>query len=95
MRAAEARHGLQPGLLSIIAINESGAGAQACGFNAWGYASCGVTFDSYAEAIERVAVTLQSYGADTPTMLCIWVSGHGCTNEHAIHYRDTALALLR
>ena len=78
-------------LMPVIAVLESSAGRHACGGNAWGFASCAVTFDTFEEGIKRVALALSEppyAGLDADEALCMWVSGGPCVGEHATTYRD-------
>ncbi len=87
MVAAADAVGIDWRLIPAIAILESGGGVQACGNNAYGYASCAVDFGSPGEAIAVVAATLAGYGVDAGTAMCIWVGGSRCTTAHEIDYR--------
>lgn len=95
MVAAADRHGLDWRLLPVIAVLESQAGREACGYNPFGYASCAVTFGSWAEAVERAAATLASYGAGIDWQLCVWNQGHGgCGAGLADGYVASGLGLV-
>jgi hypothetical protein len=84
-------------LLPIISVLESGAGANGCGYNAWGWNSCrGEGFESYSYAIQFLATKLSEppyLGLDFATTFCMWVAGNTCGTDHALNYRDKALWL--
>lgn len=89
-------YGIDWRLLPVISILESSGGSAACGGNAWGYAACRVRFGSFEEGGNVVARTLASptYAPhDIATKLCIWVSGHGCTDAWSIGYAQRAAGL--
>lgn len=89
MVAAADAHGIDWRLLPVIAVLESGGGAQACGGNAWGYAACRASFGSFEEGIRVVAALLGSppYSLmSTSGLLCMWVSGSGCNSQWAVDY---------
>lgn len=97
MTAAEQRYGLTPGILYAIAVVESSDGQQACGFNAWGWESCAVTFGSWQDGIDTVAQALSAApyaGLPVRTQLCIYESGRPCTTAAGAAYADRAMALL-
>lgn len=76
-------------LLVAISIWESTGGDAACGFNAWGYRSCAVTFSSWEEGARTCADLLVRLGAreDYAYALRVWVAGGGGANtEHAWAY---------
>ncbi len=90
------RYGIDWRLLPVIAVLESGGGANACGGNAWGFAACRVLFGSLGEGIRVVASTLASppYAGRPPSLvLCIWVAGSGCNNRQAVEYVQRAAPL--
>jgi len=96
MVAAADAAGIDWRLLPAIAVLESSGGRNACGGNAWGYASCRVTFGSFDEGIRIVAATLAAppyAGFDVQSRLCVWVAGTLCSSAHAVEYRDQALGL--
>jgi hypothetical protein len=73
--------------MPVIAYLESTGGITACGGNAWGYASCTVRFGSFEEGAAVVAASLSQYGNSAPShILCVWVSGGGCSTHHAVSY---------
>lgn len=85
-------------LLPTIAILESSGGTYSCDGNAWGYASCRVTFETLEEGLWYVARTLSMSPypyRDFDNSLCIWVSGHGCFGEHALGYLSRGHSLWR
>ncbi len=90
---AEDYYGIPRGILNAIAVWESSSGANACGYNEWGYASCAVTFSSRSEGIWTVAATLANYGGDTAWKLCVWNAGpDGCLRGLADGYVARVLA---
>ena len=90
------KYGIDFRALPVISILESGAGAQVCGYNATGYASCGTTFNSWEENYEVTARTLASYGGDFWWQLCVWNQGAtGCRDGFAEGYLEKARGLLR
>lgn len=97
LKAADVR-GLDWRLLPTIALLESSCGSQACGGNAWGWASCRQRFATFDEGIEIVADALLSppyAGHDAGAVLCIWVAGDAaCASDHARRYRNAALAYM-
>lgn len=89
------RYGLDWRLLPVITVKESGAGIQACGFNATGYASCAVDFGSWEAGLETSAATLASYGGDSAWQACVWNMGpDGCRRGWAADYVAATLALM-
>jgi hypothetical protein len=83
-------------LIPVISILESSGGVNVCGRNAWGYASCRVRFSTFEEGIHKVAETLAKppyTGRSTAAVLCIWVSGKPCTNDHGLNYAYKAASL--
>jgi len=59
VKAARAA-GISPFFLLAIAGTESGFGVQACGGNAWGWASCQVTFNNFTQGASAVAKALRA-----------------------------------
>ncbi|MEX2080705.1 MAG: hypothetical protein WEC33_03740 [Dehalococcoidia bacterium] len=83
------RYGVDWRLMPSIGFQESGGGRVTCGGNAWGWANCDVSFESFEAGIEIVAGTLSEYpyaGEDIATIACIWQSGGGCDTYSAIEY---------
>ena len=96
MIAASDAYGIDWRLMPVISILESSGGLHACGGNAWGYAACRVRFASFDEGIQVVAAALARgpyAGHSTAAVLCIWVSGNACTNEHGVNYAYRAFSL--
>jgi len=83
MNTIEVAHGLPLGILWAIAIRESSGGVHACGYNAWGYASCtGYNFSSWEESIETVATRFAYWverRGNVKDALCTWQSGQVCS----------------
>lgn len=98
MRAAEERYQLPAGILGAIATRESSYGVNACGFNAWGIASCrGDNYASWPEGIEAAASLFAHWLAvrgNLQDALCTWVLGGTCTEDGAYDYAASVLALL-
>lgn len=95
MVAASDGAGIDWRLLPVIAVLESQAGAQACGFNPFGYASCRVMFGSWEEAIARSASTLAGYGGGVEWQLCMWNQGaRGCEAGLAAGYVASGMWLM-
>lgn len=98
MRAAEERYQLPAGILGAIATRESSYGVNACGFNAWGIASCrGDNYASWPEGIEAAASLFAHWLAvrgNLQDALCTWVLGGTCAEDGAYDYAASVLALL-
>lgn len=97
MLAASDAAGIDWRLIPVIGVLESSGGRFACGGNAWGYASCGVSFATFEEGIEVVAGTLarRPYaGLSTEARLCMWVSGGSCGGALAAGYLAKARPML-
>lgn len=78
MVAEADRAGIDWRLPVVIGMLESTGGKFACGFNAWGYASCAVSFVSFEMGVRTVAETLAESpyaGQSIPRQLCFWNSG--------------------
>lgn len=76
-------------ILPAISIWESSGGDQACGYNAWGYASCAQTFSSWEEGARMCADLLVRLGAreNVEYALRVWVAGAGgAYSDHATSY---------
>lgn len=58
------RWNINPFLVAGISGTESSFGAAACGGNAWGIASCGVTFPSFADGIRYTTKLLRTFYLD-------------------------------
>ena len=97
MLAASDAAGIDWRLIPVIGVLESSGGRFACGGNAWGYASCGVTFATFEEGIGVVAATLarRPYaGLSTEARFCMWVSGGSCEGALAGGYLAKARPML-
>lgn len=91
------QYGIDYRLLPAISIWESGGGAQACGFNAWGYLSCAVTFASWEEGAAACAQLLVDLGAreNIDYALRQWVAGaNNAWTERASSYVARVTATL-
>lgn len=82
-------------LLPALSMQESSGGVQACGYNPFGWGSCGIPFSSWDEAIWGVAQALAQgryyAGLDIRSKLCVYQSGHGCWGR-ADEYAGEVLA---
>lgn len=85
MIASAEEHGIDWRLLPAIAIRESSGGKQACGYNPFGWASCKVSFESYDEAIEKLAYNL---GGKNPRTAAYY---SGTTERKLHHYNGTVV----
>lgn len=66
---------IRPSFLAAMALLESTGGLHACGWNFWGYASCAVRFESFDEAVHRVAKTLAGYVGTERDAASVWRTG--------------------
>lgn len=91
-------YGIDWRLLPVIAVLESSGGRNACGGNAWGFASCRVTFETFGEGLAVVASTLSQppyAGRTFNEILRIWVDGPGgMDSEHAHAYAARGFGVL-
>lgn len=96
MVAAADRYGIDWRIIPVISVLESSGGRNACGYNAWGVASCAIDYGSWEEGIDDVARRLSEApyaGLTTRQQFSEWQSGQPCLTDSGIRYGDLAMQL--